>query len=184
MFRPKILWLLATGVVSMALLGAGVMGISRLNVPVDDFPELDQQQHVGDTVGELTEIVAVDRCPLCGKAEPLAATGQLFGRWYGMNRAQLEKDLATNYPQWSVTEFSSSRVVVERTPQRCNDCKSLWPQRGYIGLHEDKIAVYTEEGLLVEVLEPAPGAWYESLQQGIPFDSPEECEQLLFNLTS
>lgn len=184
MFTPKILRLLATGVVSVALLGAGIISLNQLNIPVDDLPDWEQQLQQPVVVAESTEIVAESKCPVCGKSQALAAADILRNRWLGMDRNQLEKDLSTNYPLWSVAEFNSSRIVLERIPQRCDNCKSQWPQEGFIGLHEGRIAVYTAEHVLVEVLETAPGVWYDQLQEGMPFFSAEECERLLINLTS
>src|SRR5690554_920486 len=94
MFTPRILRLLATGVASVALLGAGVMGLSKLNVPVDDFPDWEQQLQQQPVVIRATEIVAESRCPVCGRPQPLDTIGKLRTRWLGMDRSQVERDLS------------------------------------------------------------------------------------------
>lgn len=65
----------------------------------------------------------------------------------------------------------------------CEECR--WPRRGYIGLADaEQMAVFTEGGDIFKIIGDAPGSWLQELQEGIPFESPEECERWLLNLTS
>lgn len=94
--------------------------------------------------------------------------------------------MAKQFPGANVLAFEPTLVVVRFPAVSCPECSALrWPKRGYIGLTQDNaMAIFAEDGSLYEVYGEAPGAAMELLREGIPFESPEECEQWLINLTS
>jgi hypothetical protein len=187
MFSPKLLKFLISGAASLIVLGTAVLGVSRLSQPVDD------QDYVVDpyssrrivVIDELTEIVVEQWCMICN--ERYRPTASVFYReWYGKTKTQLQNILEDHYPGSTLVSFFGDQVIVHMPPGRCQQCIDIrWPQRGYIGLVDgSQMAVFTETGIVVEKLGEAPGAWIGQLEQGIPFESPEECELWLVNLTS
>lgn len=178
MFSPKLLKIAITGAASLFVLITAVLGASRLGRA--DIPEAgDSQAEI--TIGAETEIVDEHWCISCGEKYYPEEAGS-YRHWQGINREQLETLLAAQYPGASLIAFAEDQVVVKFFGC-CAICR--WPQRGYIGLAEgNKLAVYGEDGILVETLGDAPGTWLKDLEDGIPFESPVECQDLLINLTS
>lgn len=179
MFTPKLLKYFVTGAASLLILVTVVLGANRLSMLEGDLvlPSNDLEEAV---VEEGTEIVIMQRCTVCGKN--FFPDSVKTGQWLGKNRDELSVLLASQ-SNASLILFDNELIVIQFPPGRCPECQ--WPQRGHIGLVEgNQIAVFGEDGSLVEIYGDAPGDWLDSLEQGIPFESPKECEDLLINLTS
>lgn len=134
-----------------------------------------------DIIGEETEISAERWCLVCGDYRPVETTGT----WQGLNMEALSRTLAEELPGARILAFSSEQVVVHLPPGYCDKCLDYMPQQGYIGLSPDnQLAVFSHDGTLVKVFGEAPGAWLSELTEGIPFSSPQDCLDLIVNLTS
>lgn len=179
MLTPKLLKYFVTGAASLLILVTVVLGANRLSMLGGDLdlPSNDLEEAV---VEEGTEIVVMQWCTVCGKSFlPDWVKSDL---WLGKNRDELS-DLLALQANASLVSFDKELIVIKFPPGRCPNCQ--WPQRGHIGLIEgNQIAVFGEDGSLVEIYGDAPGDWLDCLEQGIPFESPKECEDLLINLTS
>lgn len=176
MFSSRLLKFALTGAFSVLVLVTAVLGAGRWR---------GDSQRGESLIGEFTEIIGQQRCSLCGRDfQPLAAKDYLT--WQGKNRAQLEEYLADLYPGTTVVTFDAERVEVQFPAITCPQCSEpQWPQQGYIGLtQENFIAIFLEDGTLFHVYAEAPGDVLDLLAEGIPFTSPEECEDYLINLTS
>lgn len=176
MFTSRLLKFALTGAFSVLVLVTAVFGASRWR---ENFLSGES------LIGEFTEIIGQQRCSLCGKnLQALAAEDYLS--WQGKNRAQLEAHLTDYYPGTTIVTFDEERVELQFPATTCPQCSEpQWPQRGYIGLTQDNcIAIFLEDGTLFHVYAEAPGDVLDLLAEGIPFTSPEECEEWLINLTS
>lgn len=164
----------------MLVLAAAALGANHLGMfsKAEDLPEGIEQV----VIDQGTEIIFQQSCPVCKKVfHPERDIS--VRHWIGMSREDLMDALAAGGTQGAVIAFGSELVIIQLLPERCPGCQ--WPQRGYIGLVEgNKIAVFCEDGSLVETLGDAPGAWLEALEERIPFSSSDECQDLLINLTS
>lgn len=187
MFPPKLLKYAVAGGVCLFILGSAAFGISKLSKPAGDLDELGDPNYKSQVtvIDEHTEILIEQWCPICYQRFT-PASANLYREWYGMTRSQVEQYLDSEHPGANIVAFFKDQVVVHMPPGRCPDCKDArWPSRGYIGVVDGtKMAVFTEDGRVYEVLDEAPGAWIEELEKGIPFESPTECEELIINLTS
>jgi len=129
-----------------------------------------------------TKIIARQQCLACSRIFAPELVG-LPGELQGKTRIQAKEILDALHPGSSIIVFSKELVEIMFPPGRCPACQL--PQRGHIGLVDgNTIAVFDENGSLVETQGEAPGSWLGDLELGIPFDSPEECQALLINLTS
>ena len=184
MFTPKLLKLMATGAVSLIVLGAVILGGTRGSQPVDEnFLEPNSSQRIV-VIDEMTEIIIEQWCMVCNERF-YPEVSVFYREWYGKTRSQLQQILEDEYPGATLVAFFSDQVIVSLPPGKCRECsETRWPRRGYIGLVDNKMAVFTESGIVFEVIGDAPGAWIIDLEEGIPFESPEECDRLLINLTS
>jgi hypothetical protein len=134
-----------------------------------------------DIIGEGTELSIERWCLVCGDYRPVENTTP----WQGMDMDALNLTLAKDLPGAKILAFSKEQVVVHLPPGYCDKCMTFMPLQGYIGLSPDnKLAVFSQDGTLVKEFGEAPGAWTAELSEGIPFSSPQECLDLLVNLTS
>ena len=134
-----------------------------------------------DIIGKETEISLERWCLVCGDYRPV----EISSPWQGMDMEALKGTLAAELPGARILAFSSEQVVVHLPPGYCEKCLDYMPQQGYIGLSADnQLAVFSEDGTLVKIFGEAPGAWLAELTEGIPFSSPQDCLDLIVNLTS
>ncbi|HPZ90761.1 MAG: hypothetical protein GX090_01565 [Firmicutes bacterium] len=131
------------------------------------------------------EVLVLQWCSQCQRRMyPVAPA--VIEQWAGKTREELSALLARDYPQAAILSFAPDQAVVQFPPALCAQCSPLrWPERGYIGLTADNnIAVYDADGVMIAVYGVAPGSFLHRLAEGIPFSSPEECENLLIDITS
>ncbi|GEM_PF-3040253 len=100
----------------------------------------------------------------------------------GLTKERLKINLP---PDWDVSSFSPGDVVLIRTKDiPCQECSEL----KYIGIYEDRIAIYQGErphGVLKEITDfEVKEIYREELKEGIPFSTEEEKKRILESYTS
>jgi|GEM_PF-1549585 len=183
MLLSKLQRYIILGVVSLAIVGAVILGNNYLAQSQEE-PDPKDEVLKQETVHPGTEIVVEQWCPNCQeRLHP--EVPDLLSHWQGFGPQDIEDYLRAEFPGASITSFGPDRVMVQLPPGYCAKCTVDWPEKGYIGLDDDKqIAIYYEDGTFFQTYGPAPGSWMKDLEVGIQFESPEECEQWLINLTS
>ncbi len=100
----------------------------------------------------------------------------------GYTREELKINLP---PGWEVSSFRPADVVIKRTKGiPCQECSEIQ----YIGIYEDRIAIYQGErphGVVKEVTDfEVKEIYREDLEEGIPFSTEEEKKRILESYTS
>ncbi|MTI94283.1 MAG: hypothetical protein FH749_02190 [Firmicutes bacterium] len=182
----KDLKFVAGGVAALLILAGVVISTQQPSSPVDDIPELpDPQSTLNlETITEDTLLKITSFCPICYQDNQLPVA-EFYRQWYGYTREQLKQVLSSDHATWNLVSFRPDEVLIHAAPERCPECQDLWPETGVIGIHNGQLAIYNQERILVEVLDIyAPGDRYQELLVGIEYNSIEECEQILQNISS
>jgi ribosomal protein L44E len=165
-------------VAALSLYGGSSVPAGEVEEPYDSQGEALITSH--------TQVLIYSWCPVCGGHQVLEGEryNSLSLSWLGLGREGLEDLLFRNFHSPTIQEFSRNTVVID-VIERCTQCENSWPPQGIISIHNSRLAIFTLEGALVEVLnEDVPADWYQELMKGIPYFSPEEGQQWIENLIS
>lgn len=172
-------------VVGVSLLVAALSFLGGNSAPAGEIEEPQDAQGEALITTD-TQVLIYSWCPVCGGHQVLEGERyqSLSLSWLGLGREEFEDLLFRNFHSPTVQEFSRNTVVID-VIERCTRCETSWPPQGIISIHNGRLAIFTLDGALVEVLnEEVPADWYQELMEGIPYSSPEEGQQWIENLIS